>query len=227
MALAGTGAICIWNAITPEGRDDFYEWHIHEHMPERVAIPGFLRGRRYIAITPETSPEFFTLYETTNVDVTTSAPYLERLNAPTDWTLRATSHFRDTSRALTRVVATHGPGSGGVLATLRFLDTPEGQYALQAIEENAAALADCQRTAQKITGVHLCVTNTGASRAKTAESRHRNDILAAPIGALLIEGCTLAAVQAAIQALAQNAKLRSALASAVAGYYQIEYTRNQ
>ena len=227
MALAGTGAICIWNAITPEGRDDFYEWHIHEHMPERVAIPGFLRGRRYIAITPETSPEFFTLYETTNVDVTTSAPYLERLNAPTDWTRRATSHFRDTSRALTRVVATHGPGSGGVLATLRFLDTPEGQYALQAIEENAAALAECQRSAQKITGVHLCVTNTDASRAKTAESRHRNDILAAPIGALLIEGCTLAAVQAAIQALAQNAKLRSALASAVAGYYQIEYTRNQ
>ena len=46
MALAGDGAILIWNDITDEGCAAFYDWHIAEHIPERVAIPGFLRGRR-------------------------------------------------------------------------------------------------------------------------------------------------------------------------------------
>ena len=47
--LAGEGAIAIWNGISDEGRADFYAWHLSEHMPERVGIPGFLRGRRYRA----------------------------------------------------------------------------------------------------------------------------------------------------------------------------------
>ena len=50
MSLAGEGAVAIWHDIAPEGRGEFYAWHGHEHMPERAAIPGFLRGRRYVAI---------------------------------------------------------------------------------------------------------------------------------------------------------------------------------
>ena len=50
MALAGKGAIIIWNDITPEGRDEFYDWHLHEHIPERLGVPGFRRGSRSIAI---------------------------------------------------------------------------------------------------------------------------------------------------------------------------------
>ena len=26
------------------------EWHTHEHLPERLSIPGFLRGTRWIAV---------------------------------------------------------------------------------------------------------------------------------------------------------------------------------
>lgn len=61
--LAGEAVVAIWNGIAPEGRAEFYEWHLHEHIPERVGIPGFKRGRRYIAADPATQPEFFTLYE--------------------------------------------------------------------------------------------------------------------------------------------------------------------
>jgi hypothetical protein len=43
MALAGQVAIIIWNDIAPEGRDEFYDWHLHEHIPERLRVPGFLR----------------------------------------------------------------------------------------------------------------------------------------------------------------------------------------
>ena len=62
MGLAGSGAVAIWHDIAPEGRAEFYALHGREHMPERVGIPGFLRGRRYIAA--HGIPEFFNLYET-------------------------------------------------------------------------------------------------------------------------------------------------------------------
>jgi hypothetical protein len=40
--LAGEGAVAIWNDINEAGRAEFYAWHLHEHMPERVGIPGFV-----------------------------------------------------------------------------------------------------------------------------------------------------------------------------------------
>ena len=61
--LAGEAVVAIWNGIAPEGRARFYEWHLHEHVPERVGSPGFKRGRRYIAADPAEVPVgFFTLY---------------------------------------------------------------------------------------------------------------------------------------------------------------------
>ena len=161
MALVGIGAICIWNDITAEGRDEFYAWHLHEHIPERVAVPGFLRGRRYIACDAETHPEFFTLYETTNVAILTGADYLARLNAPTEWTKTATKAFRNTSRALTEVRHRHGVGPGGVLATLRFAFANNTErHALEHLcSEKLAAFA----AMPQITGAHLCLTDTRAS----------------------------------------------------------------
>ena len=227
MALLGTGAILIWNDITEAGRDDFYDWHIHEHIPERVAIPGFMRGRRYIAATPETRPEFFTLYETIDTDAMTSADYLARLNAPTDWTKRATAHFRVTSRALTRVAASGGVGDGGMLATLRFDDTRDGHARLARAVEQRAALIKRAGRLSKITGVHLCATDAGASLVRTAESKDRHDINAPPIGALLVEGCTLAAVQAATEELASHVKSLSVEPGKNLGYYRLEYARSK
>ena len=59
MSLAGLGAVCIWHDLLPEASDDFYQWHNREHMPERVGIPGFRRGRRFIAVAGE--PDVFQL----------------------------------------------------------------------------------------------------------------------------------------------------------------------
>lgn len=213
------GAIIIWNDIAPAGRDEFYAWHLHEHIPERVGVPGFLRGSRYIATTRETTPEFLTLYETTGADVATSAPYLARLNSPTAWTKSATSHFRNTSRALTRTLASYGSGLGGVVGTLRFAGSAEGIAASRAVLAQAAALeALTQRP--RISRVRLCLTDLEASGERTAESRDRTDILAAPSGALLVEGCDEAAVRAVL-ADAQ-AMVRSADAAS-AGLYRLEH----
>ena len=109
MSLAGQAVVAIWNGIAEEGRTEFYEWHNREHMPERVGIPGFRRGRRYIAKYGH--PEFFTLYEADSAEVLVGQDYLNRLNNPTPWTARVPpTFFRDTSRGICRVKLSLGVG---------------------------------------------------------------------------------------------------------------------
>ena len=80
MSLLGKGVVAIWHEVQPAARADFFEWHNREHMLERVGIPGFLRGRRYSALTGE--PEICTLYETESVEVLTGPHYMARLENP-------------------------------------------------------------------------------------------------------------------------------------------------
>jgi hypothetical protein len=178
--LAGEAVVAIWNGIAPEGRAAFYDWHLHEHMPERVGIPGFLRGRRYVAIDPATHPEFFTLYEATTMQVLQGSDYSNRLNAPTVQTKSTTVHFRHTARALAYVLESSGPGIGGVMLTVRF-----------AAEAPATrALADAVRAAgrrARITGAHLCRADADASGVSTVESKARTDIQPPPGWVALLE----------------------------------------
>jgi hypothetical protein len=221
MPLAGRSAIIIWNDIAPEGRTDFYDWHIREHIPERVAIPGFLRGSRYRAAVGGRSPEFLTLYETVDADVATSAPYLARLNAPTAWTKRATAHFRNTSRALTQVVFSVGAGRGGIVATIQFVDSPNSRRAFAALVAQSSMLIELA-AASRLSGIHICQTNVAASAAKTTESKDRSDIQSAPIGAVLIEGCDLNAVESAVAEFGRITQTASS--DTVHGIYQIEHS---
>ena len=48
-AATASAFLALWNDFDP-ARDAEYEcWHTFEHVPERVGIPGFLSGRRYVA----------------------------------------------------------------------------------------------------------------------------------------------------------------------------------
>ena len=54
MALLGGGVLLFWHDLAlGTDIDDFNRWHNREHIPERVGVPGFLRGRRVLA-APET-----------------------------------------------------------------------------------------------------------------------------------------------------------------------------
>jgi hypothetical protein len=185
MALAGRGAVAIWHDIAAEGRDAFYAWHGQEHMPERLGIPGFVRGRRYAALDGA-SPEFFNLYETASTAVLTGADYLARLNAPTPWTVATVKHFRGVARSLCDVVATFGVGSGGLCATFR--------YDVEGAREAAhrAAMTDALRdlaASAGIAGAHLLVADEAASAVETAERRARGgERNAIPRWIVMVEG---------------------------------------
>src|SRR5579883_646503 len=98
MALLGKGVLAIWNGITDAAEIEFIKWHVREHIPERVGIPGFLRGRRYIAL--EGHPKYFNFYETESAGTLVSPAYRARLNAPTPWTQTVIKEFRDMSRTI-------------------------------------------------------------------------------------------------------------------------------
>jgi hypothetical protein len=216
--LAGEGAVAIWNGIAEAGRAEFYAWHLHEHMPERVGIPGFVRGRRYRAADAATQPEFFTLYETGTFQVTQGTDYLSRLNEPTPWTRATTAHFLATTRSLTRVVASHGVGSGGALLTVRFdLDEASLRDSVPRLSSALEAAAKLPR----ITGAHLLGADSAASGQSTAESKGRKDLLVPARWVMLLEGCDVDSLDAALALVQASAPLREP----VVGRYLHEYTR--
>ena len=62
MPLAGRALLVLWNDIRRDREVEYDRWHTIEHVPERVAVPGFLGGRRYVDRTRERH-RYFTLYE--------------------------------------------------------------------------------------------------------------------------------------------------------------------
>ena len=60
-----------------------------------------------------TSTDFLTVYETDDVDVLSSAPYLAKLNAPTELTRRVVPLFKEFRRSAARTAAVYGVGSTG------------------------------------------------------------------------------------------------------------------
>ena len=108
----------MWWDVSPEMQPEWEEWHTCEHLPERLAIPGFLRGTRWIALSGE--PSYFVLYEADDLAAITGGPYLERLNDPTPWSRRMMPHHLNMVRSLCLVRATYGAGLPYAMATLRF-----------------------------------------------------------------------------------------------------------
>lgn len=68
----------------PADEAAFNAWYDEEHVPLRLATPGFLSGRRYRAISDSDSPRYLALYDLTSVDVLQSEPYLRLWREPSD-----------------------------------------------------------------------------------------------------------------------------------------------
>jgi hypothetical protein len=129
LPLRGQSAVVIWSDMAdPEAHD---LWHSREHLPERIAIPGFLRARRRVTLEAGV-PRYFVLYELNDATILTSPAYLARLNQPTPWTVKTMASVRSLSRTLCRVAASHGDGVGLHLMAVRLTPQPARTAQLQA-----------------------------------------------------------------------------------------------
>jgi hypothetical protein len=219
MSLAGLGVVAIWHDLAPGTHDDFHEWHNREHMPERVGIPGFRRGRRYVAIGG--GPEFFNLYEADSPETLAGQDYRNRLAAPTAWTQRVVPTFRNVARGICRVAFTNGAGSGGVLLTLRFaIDDARRDGTLDALRRRVLPPLVYRKG---VAGVHLCLADDAASRVESAEKAGMPPPVV-PAWIVLIEGISVPAVEGAADDLVPALQAHGATALERATY-RLEFTR--
>jgi hypothetical protein len=80
----GTALLMVWTDVPADKEQEFNRWYNEEHIPERMAIPGFLGGARYEAV--KGGPKHLAYYELENVAVLASEAYQKVAKNPTPWT---------------------------------------------------------------------------------------------------------------------------------------------
>jgi hypothetical protein len=146
------GILAIFNDVAPGREAEFEEWFQHEHLAERIAVPGFLLGRRHEAVSGE--PRYFNFYLTTSAAVLKSPGYLARLDDPTPTTRTVMSEiFKDMNRTVCHRVFRRGALRGIGVVTVRFSEPPD-EAALRAtidrlIEQPSVACGEIWRAADK------------------------------------------------------------------------------
>jgi hypothetical protein len=118
------GILAIWNDCRAGREAEFEAWFQGEHLQERLAVPGFLYGRRHQAISGASG--YFNFYLVESPAVLTSKPYLERLDNPTAMTKKIMSEvFFNVSRTVCRRSLRKGAFRGAYAVTARFNAAPE------------------------------------------------------------------------------------------------------
>lgn len=150
MAMLGRAALAMWWDMAPGVRAEFEHWHSHEHFPERLAIPGFLRAARWA--DAQGGEGFFVCYELAEPATLASPAYLARLNAPTPWSTRMMPHHRNMVRTQCEVLASRGGAVARHALTLR-LSAQAGREA--ELERALIALCGDLPSRSGLIGAHL------------------------------------------------------------------------
>ena len=209
MSLLGNAVLVNWGGIVEEKEIEYNEWHSKEHMPERMSLPGFLRGLRAVGI-PGTNlnHKYFMMYEAERKEVFTSRKYLERLNNPTKLTKEILSNYLSPSRTICSVISSKSIGVGGYLSTVRFLgeNIPNNHNV-----ENLKFFVPNILKLNGVTGMHIILGDPSYGQMNTEEKKYRssqglNDQIVSQ--AVLFEGLNYHSLETAIKNFKNNFALR-------------------
>ncbi|HEY7344762.1 MAG TPA: hypothetical protein VH620_04310 [Gaiella sp.] len=221
MALRGSAFLAIWHDIAAHGELEYDDWHTREHMPERVGIPGFEAGRRWIDRS-RARHRYFTLYEARTIGVLSSAAYRARLDTPTSWTRKVQPTFTNFVRGACRTSASEGRGTGGALGTIRvdFADSSDREP----FADESRRLAATALRHHGITSVHVGIADPSVTRTPTAESALRRltgeDTFDAVV---LVDGIGRGEVETALPSIERALAPALGDASTSTGVYDLAY----
>jgi hypothetical protein len=208
--LRGEGLLALWGNGDPRQDEGFNDWYTHEHLPERIAVPGFLRARRYVADLPGPAPtwRYFTIYETETLETLSSPAYVAALDDPTPLTRRYMPLFATMSRTACRIVHSVGRGDGGDLAFVEFGPREGTAEELRrfVVEEFAPAAIERSGTL----GVHLAVADEFATGVRDRTEAYKDvPTTAAGRWLLMVEGAWVDLDAARAQLAADAEELRA------------------
>ena len=212
------GVLGVWTDATAEGEEAFNEWYNHEHLAERVGVPGFICGQRYRATSGR--PRYLAWYETEGADVPCGPAYLERLNNPSPWTHQVMPTFRNFYRGVFDITARLGDGRGGVALTVR-LSPVAGREAGLRDRIAQELLPEVMRT-PGVVASQLWEAAGVSGRSETAESRLRPEEDRVVDWAILVEGTDPATVRGACRSALAAKTLRGYGAKGIStGVYRL------
>lgn len=114
-----SGALLLVLMQPPSSQEEeFNDWYDTEHFPQRLALPGFLDGQRWVC--SEGWPRYMALYELENEDVLNTAQYLSVSGTrSTPWSRRILPRTVGRQRIVLRTLAdTRRPGLASSLLLL-------------------------------------------------------------------------------------------------------------
>jgi len=182
VALLGQAVLAMWWDVAAADRAELAHWHAHEHLPERLGLPGFRRASRWT--DADGGDGLCVLYELDDHAVLSSPAYVARLNAPTPWSARMMPLHRGMVRSQCRVLASQGALTARHLLTLRLAAQPGRAGALQQALGGLAATLVQQ---PGIVGLHL-LQHQAPAMAATTEQQIRGLADQAADLALLVAG---------------------------------------
>ena len=209
MSLLGSAVLVNWGGIIPDKEEDYNQWHSKEHMPERISLPGFLRGYRAMGIEgTNLNHKYFMMYEAKNKEVFVSKEYLERLNNPTKWTKEILSNYISPSRTICSVISSKSIGSGNFILTVRFLDE---QFNKNHDLEQLKVFISKVTEFQNITGMHFIVGDKSFGQMNTEEKKYRSsqgkqDQIISQ--AIILEGLKLDSLKTVLEHLIQKFSIK-------------------
>jgi hypothetical protein len=91
--MTNKGFLLVLMACPPAFEEEFNAWYDAEHIPERLAVPGFETGLRFICI--DGAPRYLAMYDLAGPEVLESAAYLKVAgDRSSPWTRRVISRVR-------------------------------------------------------------------------------------------------------------------------------------
>jgi hypothetical protein len=211
MPMAGKGMLLTSMNIDAANEAEFNRWYDREHLEERVAIPGFLEARRYVA--HEGNPKYLSLYSTETFDVLDSPAYRTALANQTAWSKANIARFQNMIRAVARITISRGTGRGAALGIVRLRPPTGGGDKLRAALQEQLDPASLDG----IISMHLIESDPALSKPIT------DNPAAADPGAgdwfVLIDATDVGALPAASARLTNNAAFKPLLITS--GVYKL------
>ncbi|PZN97695.1 MAG: hypothetical protein DCF30_16100 [Hyphomicrobiales bacterium] len=188
----GKAFLVIANTVAPTALAEYEAWHSFEHVPERLTMPGFLGGRRFVSGHGSES-RFLTLYDIDAPDALDTPQYQHLLANPTPASLRMRPLMGDFRRFVYRETSRYGAGCGSHLGFVRWQPKAD------------SASADDDALSRLIGTSGIVAFRTGLSQATQPHPAFAPDpMLAVPHAVAAVSGTDATALRTALAKISRQ-----------------------